>query len=360
LERAAAVPGVEFQVVKGEVFDVDPPGTGGRVRLHCGDGYSVLADRVVLAIGNLPGEYPVRRPLPVYHSQRYVHVPWRPGSLAGIPPDSEVLLVGAGLTATDMILELAESGHRGRIHALSRRGFLPQAHRPAAPYPDFLTGEKLPATVADTVRRLRQEIRRAADRNIDWRPVLDSVRPHTVALWQGWSWAERARFLRHVRPIWEVHRHRIAAPVAARLDKLRRSGQVRFYAGRLVSLSENAEGVLARFGLRSTDRTEKVQVSTVINCTGPRTDYSKYQHPLLINLLASGLITHDPLALGLLADADGAVRGVAGRRSEDGNERPVSRWLYTLGAPLKAMQWECTAMPEIRVQAQRLARELLR
>ncbi len=37
------------------------------------------------------------------------------------------------------------------------------------------------------------------------------------------------------------------------------------------------------------------------NCTGPRTDYSKYQHPLFVNLLARGLIDHDPLALGIVA-----------------------------------------------------------
>jgi len=91
-------------------------------------------------------------------------------------------------------------------------------------------------------------------------------------------------------------------------------------------------------------------VAKVINCTGPRTDYSKYQHPLLINLLARGLIDHDPLALGINALPTGEVlRYRAG----------PTGWLFTLGAPLKGVLWEATAVPEIRVHAASLAERLV-
>ena len=88
-----------------------------------------------------------------------------------------------------------------------------------------------------------------------------------------------------------------------------------------------------------------------INCTGPRTDYSKYQHPLFIHLLARGLIDHDPLALGINARPSGEVLRYRG--DEVG-------WLFTLGAPLKGVLWETTAVREIRLQAQQLAERLLR
>ena len=71
---------------------------------------------------------------------------------------------------------------------------------------------------------------------------------------------------------------------------------------------------------------------------------------MLINLLASGLIDHDPLALGINATAAGEVLAHRGG--------PVG-WLYTLGAPLKGVLWECTAVPEIRNQASALATRLL-
>ena len=93
-----------------------------------------------------------------------------------------------------------------------------------------------------------------------------------------------------------------------------------------------------------------LRVAKVINCTGPRTDYSKYQHPLLINLLARGLIDHDPLALGLNAQPTGEVLRYRGG---------PTGWLFTLGAPLKGVLWESTAVPEIRRHAAALAERIL-
>lgn len=346
--RARAVTGVALEEIKAEVVDLETERE--EVRLRCGDGRAFAADQVVLALGNLPGEYPIPRSLPIYHSQYYVHVPWPRGALAGIPPDSEVLIVGAGLTAIDLILELAENGHRGKIHALSRRGLLPHIHRPVPPYDDFLKTEPLPHTVLGLSRRLRAEIRRASASGIDWRPVLDAIRPHSQALWRGFSWEERARFMRHLRPFWEVHRHRIAPPVAARIEELHRAGRVSFYAGRLTQLVQKGGEVEARFRLRRNGKIQSERIAKVINCTGPRTDYSKYQHPLLVNLLVRGLIDHDPLALGIHATAQGEVLRYRGG---------LVGWLHTIGAPLKGALWECTAIPEIRNQAADIAAHLL-
>jgi hypothetical protein len=76
--------------------------------------------------------------------------PWAPGRLAGPgllarpwqrpadwapAPDADVLLVGSGLTAVDLIIELRDRGHRGRIHLVSRRGQMPQPHRVAEARP---------------------------------------------------------------------------------------------------------------------------------------------------------------------------------------------------------------------------------
>lgn len=346
--KATAAPGVACEEIKGEVIDLETE--SGTLRLRCGDGRAFAADRVVLALGNLPGEYPIRRSLPVYRSKHYVHVPWRPGALAGLGPDEEVLIVGAGLTAVDLILELQSRGHRGVIHALSRRGLRPQEHQPGPAYPAFLANETPPATIRGLVRRIRAEIKAAEARGVGWRAVLDAIRPITPALWAALSWEERARFMRHVRPYWEGHRHRVAPAVGARIEALRAAGQVRFYAGRLDKLVEIPGGAEARFRRRGTTEFMTVRVGRVINCTGPRSDYSKYQHPLLINLLARGLIGHDPLALGLNATAAGEVINYKGE---------VVSWLWTLGAPLKGVLWECTAVPEIRAQAKAIAVRLI-
>jgi uncharacterized NAD(P)/FAD-binding protein YdhS len=349
---ANARAGVRFETLKAEVVDIEE--SDGTVRLRCGDGQSIAVNQVVLAVGNLPGEYPIRRSLPIYHSQSYVHVPWRQGVLAGIPADSDILLVGAGLTAIDLVLELRARGHRGKIHALSRRGLRPLQHvAGAGAYPSFFDDQALPATMRELMRTVRAEVAKAAEAGIDWRTVLDAIRPHSHLIWQKLSWEERARFMRHVRPFWEVHRHRIAPAVAEKIDALREAGQLHFYAGRLTKLVEQNGRVLAEFRRRGTTEVKQLTVAKVINCTGPRSDYSKYQHPLLINLLARGLIDHDPLALGINTENEGAV--LRYRTFGDG---PVG-WLYTIGAPLKGVRWESTAIPEIRTQAAVVARSLL-
>jgi uncharacterized NAD(P)/FAD-binding protein YdhS len=63
------------------------------------------------------------------------------------------------------------------------------------------------------------------------------------------------------------------------------------------------------------------------------------------------LLYHDPLALGFHADVEGALIPFGKREAVD--------WIFTLGAPLKGVLWETTAVPEIRVQAEKLAERLL-
>lgn len=347
-QARAAAADVALEVFRGTAVDIEEAAPGGRIFLQ--DGREIVATRVVLALGNLPSAYPIPRPLPIYHSPYYVHVPWQGGALDGLAPDDDVLLVGQGLTATDLIVQLARRGHRGTVHALSRRGQRPQVHQATGPFTSFLDHEPVPPTVLSMVRRVRRELAAAADAGTDWRAVIDSLRRHTPAVWQRWSWAERERFLRHVRPVWEAHRHRIAPQLAAIVEQMEASGRLQFHAGSLQVLEADAGGVHALYRRRGTIKHVDLRVARVINCSGPRTDYSKYQHPLFIHLLARGLIDHDPLALGINARPTGEVLRYRG---------DAVGWLFTLGAPLKGVLWETTAIPEIRVQAEELASRLV-
>ncbi len=347
---AAAPAAVKLEEIEGEVVDIEErPGGGGLLKFA--DEKILSADVVVFAVGNLPGEYPIPRPLPVYRSKRYVHIPWRGDALDGIGADDEVLLVGQGLTAVDLIVQLERAGHRGTIHALSRHGHRLKVHHAAAqPYRSFLADEAPPTTVRALLHRVRAEVRRVAPLGVDWQTVIDSLRPYSQAIWASFSWEERARFMRHVRPFWEIHRHRLAPQTAAIIERLVAEGRLKFYAGRLQVLEADATGVSALFRRSRTIQHVSLRVAKVINCTGPRTDYSKYQHPLFIHLLARGLIDHDPLALGINALPTGEVL-----RYRSG----PTGWLFTLGAPMKGQLWETTAAPEIRTAARALAEILV-
>jgi uncharacterized NAD(P)/FAD-binding protein YdhS len=347
--RASAPAGVALETLVGEVIDLEE--IPGGARLLLADGRTRSATAVVLAIGNLPGEYPIKRSMPFYKGPRYVHVPWLASLMGNITKADDVLVVGSGPTAVDIILQLDSLGHHGTIHALSRRGLRPLAQVTGlAPHPSFLAEGRLPTKVTGCLRLLRSEARKAAENGGDWRSVIDAVRPFTQAIWAGFSNEERARFMRHARPFWEVHRHRISPQTLSTVRRLEAEGRVRFVAGRLESLRDMPTQAEAVYRQRGTGSRVTLRVAKVINCTGPRTDYSKYQHPLLINLLARGLIDHDPLALGIKALPSFDVLRYRGG---------PAGWLFTIGAPLKGMLWESTAIAEIRVQAQALADQLI-
>jgi uncharacterized NAD(P)/FAD-binding protein YdhS len=347
--RAKSASGASLETIAGEVVNLEEHDSGAQLTLA--DGRTLDADGVVLALGNLPGEYPIRRPLAFYRSSRYVHAPLLATATNEIRPTDDVLIVGAGLTAVDIAVQFSRLGHQGVVHALSRRGLRPLAHQPpgeARPPHPFPGG--LPPTVREAFRLIRRGAAAFSAAGGDWRALIDLVRPDAQRLWQGFGPIEQARFMRHVRPYWEVHRHRIAPATAAIITEMEASGRLRFYAGRLVSLEESGDAAQVVIRERGGSKLIPLRVRKVLNCTGPRTDYSKYQHPLLVNLLAAGLIGHDPLALGIQALPTGEVLRAGGS--------PVG-WLFSLGAPLKGILWESTAVPEIRVHAAKVARRLL-
>ena len=93
-----------------------------------------------------------------------------------------------------------------------------------------------------------------------------------------------------------------------------------------------------------------VEVDLVVNCTGTESNYRKLNDPLIINLLARGLIHPDRLLLGLEVAPNGALQSAAGE---------YSKTFYTLGSPRRGQLYETTAVPELRQQAQKLARQLV-
>jgi uncharacterized NAD(P)/FAD-binding protein YdhS len=314
------------------------------------DGGHIEADRVVLALGNLPPTDP--HPSLPAAGPRYIADPWAPRALATIEHDAPVLLVGSGLTAVDVALSLAGRGHRGPIDCVSRHGLLP---RPHAPGPAGTT-ERPPAvvpapglTTRSLVASMRRAVRDAEARGEDWRPLVDGLRPLTQQLWRSLSEEDRRRFLRRAARLWEVHRHRMAPAVAASVEDLVASGRLVVRAGRLASVAAD-HGAL-RIGLRRRDgRTQELRAGHVVNCTGPSTDVRSSDDPLPRALLAAGHARPDPLALGLDVTDEGAVVG------RDGTPSAI---LWTLGSLCRGRLWESTAVPEIRDQACGLATTLV-
>ncbi|HEX5726023.1 MAG TPA: FAD/NAD(P)-binding protein [Longimicrobiaceae bacterium] len=326
------------------------PGGGAELVLDGGD--VLAADRVVLAAGSYaPADPAVPDAAFFAGDPRYARDPWVPGALDGIDRDRPVLLVGTGLTMLDVALELHGRGLEAPLHAVSRRGLLPRPHRSPASPPRPV--ELAAALMAGpwTVRRYLREVRRAvaALPEVDWRDVLASIRAVTPALWAALPLVERARFLRHLQPYWDVHRHRAAPWISDRVNALVGDGRLRVLAGRLVRVEGGPDGVTVRFRRRGERTEEEVRVGAVVNCTGPSGNVAALGEPLLDSLLRQGLMTPCPLGLGIRTAPGYALRDREGNASET---------FFHTGPLLKADHWESIAVPELRVHAARLAAHL--
>lgn len=133
--REARKEDVVLEHVSGEVTDVQLDKR--RAIVYLEDGEQLLADKVVLALGNFPP-----RPIPIanpsaHESDRYVSNPWDAGVFDSLSSMNLVAFIGTGQTMVDLSLILHKQGHRGELTAISRRGLLPLAHRNSEPYPSF-------------------------------------------------------------------------------------------------------------------------------------------------------------------------------------------------------------------------------
>jgi uncharacterized NAD(P)/FAD-binding protein YdhS len=216
-------------------------------RVSLADGSRIEGRGLVLAQGNQPPARPAfARGIA---EQLFVNDPWSDEGRAAVTrvaaSGEDVLIIGTGLTMVDVVLSLDEARHRGRILALSRRGQAPRAHAEFEPAPVEL-GDLPKGSLLELWRWLR---RRAAA--VGWRAAVDGLRPHSHALWQALDEGDQRRFLRHARPWWDVHRHRIAPEVAGRIRRLIEMGRLEIIAGRVTDMWAEDAGLRARINRRA-------------------------------------------------------------------------------------------------------------
>jgi uncharacterized NAD(P)/FAD-binding protein YdhS len=207
-----------------------------------------------------------------------------------------------------------------------------------------------PLTVRRALAAPRQYIAIAEPAGIDWRQAMDGLRPAISRLWGRLDSTQRSRFLRHVRPFWEIHRHRMAPTIADTIDGLRQRKTLDITAGSVISAAADADGVTVTLSRRGQPANRALRISWVINCTGPGAHNRHSTHTILRPLLESGVLCHDEFDLGLLTDSDGRAMDAAG------NVLPT---LLVAGTLRKSTLWESTAVPELRQQAQTAARTAL-
>jgi uncharacterized NAD(P)/FAD-binding protein YdhS len=215
---------------------VGPTEYDGSVTLHFSSRETAAFDVAILCCGHEPSE----------HLAAPFVGPWNDPRAWNEAPDSTIMILGTGLTMVDAAISLSESGHRGPIVAVSRRGLLPHAHRRVETAPIQETELPTPAKLGAFLHWLRARVRDEMRNGGDWRSVIDGLRLHTQAIWRAMPSDSRKRFLEHARPWWDTHRHRMAPEVEVKIRALRESGQLQVLSGRIVEVDPKRGGARVR------------------------------------------------------------------------------------------------------------------
>jgi uncharacterized NAD(P)/FAD-binding protein YdhS len=353
LAENAAPPHISLERVRGTVISLQVWRPSHTFILGFADRQEMTATEVVLALGNpppaaLPGSDGTRE------EPRFVENPWCDSGTH--PRDETVLLVGTGLTMADIVASTVQSGYGPvRMHAISRHGLVPprqtafrHSHAEFDPQPLLRAAS---VSMRQLFRQVRQISRDTERRGGDWREAVTFVRSVAPKLWARLPDNERRRFLRHVRPYWDIHRHRLPPSTRAAVDELRTARRLIVHAGKILRLEPTGNQVRVLWRARGQEQTAALVVDRVINCTGPDYRCTASRDPLVQNLIASGLIQPDSLGIGLRTAANGGLVNLFGR---------TTCGLYYVGPLLRADHWEATAVHELREHAESLARELAR
>ena len=331
----------EVQHIRGEAIDVCEEGS-----VMLSDGGKIRADRIVLATGNeAPGDLPGSESL-VSHPA-WAANPWLPWYEKLPPNTGTIVLLGTGLSTVDSIMTLRALGWLGRIHAVSRNGWLPNAHFRGIDYPDFpppdvdlaeLGLKKLHVLIEQHCARLREMGANSAI-------IVDKMRPHTQRIWQRFTLEEKKTFARRHAARWNILRHRIAPEIHAQITSSQLTGQLQVHAAGIKQVE--AVGDRVRVSLSGN---QSLEGDLVLNATGPHTRFVETKSILLQNLLRRGLIAPDEMEMGIRIQPDHTVI--------DSENRPSSH-LMALGPILRGTYWETIAVPELRAQARRVAETIL-
>jgi len=321
--------------VHDEVTGVSVDRNSGAFTLKLKVGSPLTVDRCVVAIGNV-----MKRALTPQEPANFYRDPFEPTSYSDLSHARSLVIIGAGLTAVDVIMEAERQGFRGHYAVVSRHGHLPLAHEANAPHMEtpLPAGWELLGSVSKLLKLVRKQSRPLASSQ----PVIDAMRPHLQAMWRNLPPAERRRFLRHVRPLWEMHRHRIPAEHALEIQRLRDEGRLDVIAGRVTSTSYERGHCTVQVSKRGpTTPPLFLKSEATFLCAGTEGDLSRINAPLIQNLLDQGLLSPGPLKLG------------AGETGGKNNA------FWILGPLQREARWEITAVRELREEALSISRQII-
>ena len=315
-----------------EVVDIERDLTSKRYSVRCLSHTTIDADACIIAIGNL-----MRRGFGDARA-RCAHDPFSPETYAGLPTKRSICILGSSLTAVDAIMHCEGEGFNGIYTVISRHGRFPLPHED----PSAVGKVELPDDweKCGSVAKLLTMVRKYARPRGTSQPVIDAMRPKLQQMWRHLSLKERRRFLRHVKPYWEIHRHRVPVEHSQMIHSLQASGRLHIVPATIKSVSNKNSHVEVELCSRAGQEIRSFDVA--IMCAGPEGNIEKIEQALPEHLLKRGFLRAGALGLG--------VEQIEEQRREG---------FFLIGPLQREELWEITAVRELREEAHKVAHNVV-
>ncbi|PJZ68821.1 hypothetical protein CH373_15495 [Leptospira perolatii] len=348
---------------------------------------------VILCPGDVPSSL---RPIlgrDLEKDSRFIQSPWNSSALKSIHPDSTVSVIGAGLTSMDVLLQLRERKHQGKIFLITRQSGLPRVQPLPRDYvnhtPQILTISEILRKTNNRTKKLKlsevQEMflkefelglgtkstwkyepdklrlefgKDQLSRDIDdsrkgknyWYPILCSTWPIMGELWRSMQEDDKAIFMKEHYAFWGMHRHCIPLQTAEKIYDLLEKGQLELYSG-LKEFRIPIDRSPIQFSRKTPDGSiVQHECDYVINSTGTGYDLNYTTSLLLTNMLSRGDISNHSLG-GVDVDFE-----TSSLRRFDGK---ILEHVYCIGPLTRGVHFYTNGVEAIRIQAKQLIRNLL-
>ena len=318
-----------FKHVQSRAVDVNE--STAEITCKLENGEEVRGEALVLALGNSESIVPTSFDgLP--RSKRVVRDVWREGLATEF---DSVAVIGTGLTFYDIALSILRDRPNAKVHGISRNGLLPLPHlRHRAPALD------VPDSARKSAKGIRDYLTGMGEK---WREAQDGIRHDLQEIWANFPDAEKKSFINEHFRWWNSLRHRSAPEIDERISEALANRKIVIHKAGVNSIE--SQGEVLKIELTTGGA---LSVGQVVNCCGNQFFATQ---PLIETLVQKGVLARGPLDFGIACD----IKTLA---IKDNNGK-VNKRIFGIGPILVGELLETTAIPEIKSEAELVARELL-
>ena len=322
---------------------------GGEIETNC----------VALATGNQSPSAPPPFDKMMTKHPAFYKSPWELEKIWDIKQEAEVLIIGAGLTMSDVTATLMRQGHSGNITAVSRRGMLPQTHAkppadapPRKPFEGIMADKPLHinGNLLKIFSDLRKRMKADMAKGGEWHWAFDELRDSVWQIWPGLSDSDQRQYLRHLRQWYDSHRFRMPPQTAEILDDALAKGILKYKSGHIFSASDHGSQISVQFQERRAGSSEVFHFDAIINCTGPSQNPNASQNPFYLSIINQGLARGHATHLGFDVDRHNRAIGKDGEIKEN---------LFIAGPPTIGSCGDPIGGPFIAAQISRMVPKIL-